>query len=363
MGIRSILLTSGLGQYGRAGPNGNLYYFKISFAGSNYETCLYEFDPLTGNDVLIGCQDNYILANAFFWNGTLYSFGYEGPFPNQNHGLFSVVPGSPLGVTLVNALPGLCGGSTAAIPGVGIYSTAVDINCNGNELYSYDLPGNTVNFECDLGNVCYCYGATAVPPGFPPPPATCGCETDACEISSADTVLCTNETLDITSTGSDLEPDDDLEYILFSDLSDTLGSILLTSSSTSFSFSDPPLQTGVTYYVAAIAGNELPGGGVDVTDICLDISNAISVVWNPLPTVDFALANPDVCQGGCTDVEVTLTGTPPFSLTYDTPGNAGQTASFSGLTGSLQVCVPGNAAPGSFSLQSVSLSDSNCICN
>lgn len=52
-------------------PNGNLYYFKISFAGSNYETCLYEFDPLTGNDVLIGCEDNYILFNAFYWNGTI----------------------------------------------------------------------------------------------------------------------------------------------------------------------------------------------------------------------------------------------------------------------------------------------------
>ncbi|MCB9339573.1 MAG: hypothetical protein H6577_15700 [Lewinellaceae bacterium] len=190
-----------------------------------------------------------------------------------------------------------------------------------------------------------------------------GCETDAGEISSADTVLCTNETLDITSTGSDLEPDDALEYILFSDLSDTLGSIVLTSSSPSFSFSDPPLQTGVTYYVAAIAGNELPGGGVDVTDPCLDISNVISVVWNPLPTVEFAVANPDVCQGGCTDVVVTLTGTPPFTLTYDTPGNTGQTASFPGLTGTLQVCVPGNTAPGSFSLQAVSLADGNCTCN
>ncbi|MCB9339572.1 MAG: hypothetical protein H6577_15695 [Lewinellaceae bacterium] len=188
------------------------------------------------------------------------------------------------------------------------------------------------------------------------------CDTDAGEISSADTVLCTNETLEIVNNGSDLEPDDALEYILFSDLSDTLGSIVLTSSSPSFSFSDPPLQTGVTYYVAAIAGNELPGGGVDVTDPCLDISNAISVVWNPPPTVEFAVANPDVCQGGCTDVEVTLTGTPPFTLTYDTPGNTGQTASFPGLTGTLQVCVPGNTAPGSFSLQAVSLADANCVC-
>jgi hypothetical protein len=344
-------------------PNGNLYYFKI-ITGSTYETCLYEFAPSTGNSVLIGCEDNYILTNAFFWNGTLYAFGFEGQPPSQIFGMFSVVPGSPLDITLVNPLSGiLCGGSTAAIPGVGIFSTTVDPNCDGGDLYFYDLPGNTINLECALGNFCYCYGATAVPPGFPPPPANCGCETEAGEISSANTAPCANETLELTSTGSDLEPGDALAYILFTDLADTLGSIVSTSATPSFSFSDPPLQTGVTYYVAAIAGNELPGGGVDLTDICLDISNVLEVVWVPLPSIGFAVANPNVCQGGCTTVEVTLTGTPPFSLTYNSTGNPGQTASFSGLTGTLQICVPGNAAAGTFNLQAVNLTDANCVCD
>ncbi|MEZ4934005.1 MAG: hypothetical protein R2788_18010 [Saprospiraceae bacterium] len=104
---------------------------------------------------------------------------------------------------------------------------------------------------------------------------------------------------------------------------------------------------------------------MDLNDDCLSISNASEVVWWPQPfRSPLPPPTPDVCVGGCITLEVTLTGTPPFSLTYVTPGNPSQTANFSGLTGTLQVCVSGNVAPGSFrSLQAESLMDANCTCN
>ncbi|MEO1258088.1 MAG: hypothetical protein AAFZ15_04800 [Bacteroidota bacterium] len=74
------------------------------------------------------------------------------------------------------------------------------------------------------------------------------------------------------------------------------------------------------------------------------------------------MPNPDLCEEECTNVEVILTGTPPFSLTYDTPVNAGQTATFGGTAGALTVCIPSGTGTGGFNLQAVSLTDANCVC-
>ncbi len=343
-------------------PDGTVYLIKINFDNSITESCLYEFDPATGNEVLLGCAQNYILTDAFFWEGTYYALGYTGLPPNQGDGLFALTT-NPFGVSLVANIPSpICGGSMAAVPGVGIFGTSIDPNCEGDEIFELGINGN-ISFECEIDeNICFCYGAAAIPANFPPPPSSCACTTEVGEISSPVTTLCTDNTLDLVSTGTNLDTNDALEYILFSDLTDTLGSVLLTSSTPFFSFTEPPLQTGVTYYVAAIAGDELPGGGVDLTDICLDISNVLSIIWQPLPTVNFTIVNPDVCQGECTEVDVILTGTPPFSLVYDTPAGSGQNASFTGLAGSLTVCVEENAPPGSFNLQAIGLTDANCVC-
>lgn len=121
------------------------------------------------------------------------------------------------------------------------------------------------------------------------------------------------------------------------------------------------MQTGVTYYVAAVAGNN-NGGNVDLNDPCLDFSNANPVVWRPLPTVTFSVANPNVCAGACTTVAATFTGTPPFTLSYDTPATGTQTQTFAGNTGTFQVCTPAGSLPGSFSVQATALTDAWCTC-
>jgi hypothetical protein len=188
------------------------------------------------------------------------------------------------------------------------------------------------------------------------------CITDAGTMSGNNLSLCTNLTANFTHNGNQvLDANDLLRFILFSNPADTAGSIIATSSTPSFTFNPATMQTGVTYYIAAMAGNGV-NGNVDLNDPCLDFSNAIQLIWRPLPAVTFAVANPNVCAGGCTSVTATFTGTPPFTLTYTTPGNGLQTQSFSGNTGTFQVCVPAGTPAGSFQIAATKVVDVWCTC-
>jgi hypothetical protein len=192
--------------------------------------------------------------------------------------------------------------------------------------------------------------------------ASC-CDTNAGMISASPLNLCpgTNATVP-SATQTFLESNDILRYILFSNLNDTLGSILATSITPSFSFNAATMQTGINYYIAAIAGNNL-NGNVNLNDPCLDISNAIQVIWHPLPTVVFSVANPNVCAGACTTVTATFTGTAPFNLTYTNPATGSVTQTFSGNTGTFQVCTLPGSPPGSLVVPATELTDAFCTCN
>jgi hypothetical protein len=191
--------------------------------------------------------------------------------------------------------------------------------------------------------------------------STC-CETYAGFIPSSPLSLCPDENATVPPAYQPfLEAGDILQYILYSNPANPPGSILATSNTPTFAFNPATMQTGVTYYIAAIAGNNV-GGNVDFNDPCLDISNAIQVIWRPLPGVVFSVANPDVCAGACTAVAATFTGAAPFTLTYTTPAGA-MTQTFSGNTGTFQVCTPAGSAPGSFSVQATALTDLYCACN
>jgi len=188
------------------------------------------------------------------------------------------------------------------------------------------------------------------------------CQTDAGTITASALNLCGGQQATVpASSGVVLDNNDILRYILFSNPNDTLGSIIVTNTTPTFSFNPATMQTGVTYYIAAIAGNNL-NGNVDLNDPCLDISNAIPVVWWPLPTVTFSTANPNVCAGACTTVTATFTGTAPFTLTYTTPTSGTVTQTFPGNTGTFQVCTLPGSPPGNLVVQATSVVDSNCTC-
>jgi hypothetical protein len=231
-------------------------------------------------------------------------------------------------------------------------------------LVKYDPVSNTFVQECFLPSMDIFFSSLTslgfLPAGLPPPP--CICITQAGSMVAGAFNPCGATPVQAAHNGNAVLDGNDLRrFILFSDPADTLGSILFTASSPVFNFA-PPLQYGQTYYIAAIAGNNL-NGNVDLNDPCLNISNAVTVLWHPLPTVALSVANPDVCPGACTAVTATFTGTPPFTLTYTASGLGPVTQTFPSNTGSFQVCVPANAPSGGFSVEATGLADGFCTCN
>jgi hypothetical protein len=219
-----------------------------------------------------------------------------------------------------------------------------------------------VDSSCNLAGIIAATtnAIAAIPEGGPL--LACLCTTNAGTLPQAGPYnTCTNATLNFPpATGTVLDGNDILRYILFTNPSDTAGSIVAISATTGFTFA-PPMETEVTYYIAAMAGNNLHGN-VDLTDPCLDFSNALQVVWRPLPTVTFSAANPNVCEGACTTVTATFTGTAPFTLTYTTPASGTVTQTFSGNTGTFQVCTPPGSAPGSLVVPATKVVDTWCTC-
>jgi len=187
------------------------------------------------------------------------------------------------------------------------------------------------------------------------------CVTDAGQITAAPQELCPGDTTSIPlATDPFLDNDDLLQYIIFSDLSNPLGSIISTGNTPAFSFNPATMQTGVNYYVVAIAGNDL-NGNVDLNDPCIDQSNVIIVMWHPLPTVELSVENPDICLGNCRLIDVTFTGTPPFTLTVSSPAGT-TTNTFQSHTGTVEICPPPGVPPGSFIVQATALTDAFCTC-
>lgn len=244
---------------------------------------------------------------------------------------------------------------TTLVPGSGLFGG------NADQLFSIDAITGVHTTLCDLTVLPYSLTALEYVPASIPMPG-CLCLTNAGTVSSTNLIRCTNQTATVPyNNNAVLDGNDILRYILFSNPNDTLGSIVAENGTGVFDFDPATMQTGVTYYLATMAGNNL-NGSVDPNDLCLDFSDAATLVWRPTPTVAFSIANTNVCAGNCLTLSVALTGTPPFTLTYNTSLSSGLTQTFSGNTGTLTVCVPVGAAPGAFGVQATSLVDAWCTC-
>jgi hypothetical protein len=188
------------------------------------------------------------------------------------------------------------------------------------------------------------------------------CFTDAGNMIGISQTVCINQSAVFTHNGDEeLESGDLLQFILYSNTANPLGSIIATANTPTFSFNPATMQTGLTYYVAAIAGDNV-GGNVDLDDPCLDISNAGQLTWRALPGVLLQVNNPDVCPGNCRSISATFTGTQPYTLTVNNPFTGDFTATFNSNSGSFQICPPPGTPPGSFTVQAVALTDAFCAC-
>jgi len=194
------------------------------------------------------------------------------------------------------------------------------------------------------------------------------CTTDAGMLNPNDIVACVNKPAEIPPTSqSTLDLNDMLQYILVSDPFNPTLSILATSNTPSINFDPSTMVVGETYYIAAIAGNEL-NGSVDFSDPCWDITNLVLLVWWPAPTVEFATPTVDcLLPGGCYPVNLSFTGNPPFHLTGQVVAGGNVITNFGDIyslpTAEMVLCLPSNTPQGQLTMQAVSLSDEHCICD
>ncbi len=324
---------------------------------------LYTFDYNAGVLTYVGpwpASFPFIMTELILINGQFY--GQGGTINGQANASFyrlnmtnpaqSVLLHPNMPIAYQDAIVGVTNIANPAI-----YTATYD---NGDvAVATYDTLANTTSFYCDVANSVSTFYAE-IPAGTT---YTCICITDAGTLPQAGPYsICANAALNFpAATGTVLDANDLRRYILFSNPADTAGSIVAISSTPSFTFNPATMQTGVTYYIAAMAGNGV-NGNVDLNDPCLDFSNALQVIWRPLPSVVFSVANPDVCAGGCTTVTATFTGASPFTLTYTIPGNGPQSQTFAGSTGSFQACVPAGAPAGSFQIAATKVVDAWCTC-
>ena len=348
----------------------------VFFNGVLYATAgttLYSINTTTWQVTDLGAipvnppPDIGFFLQLFEYNGQLYAL--------RTNQVILVNTADPSASTLAGTFTGVVG--DALTIGGTIHISAY-LGPGQNGVYQYTLGNNSLNPQvcgCDdfVSNPIFynpdflCsppYGLIEAPANHPY--VDCLCTTDAGAISISNTNLCSTPLVVTVSTPAELEQDDLVRYIVFSDINDPEGSIVAISSSPTIQVDLADIQLGVTYYVAAIAGNNL-NGFVDFSDPCFSISNIIPVIWRPRPELILETAQTDVCQGNCTEITATLTaGTPPFTFTYQAlSGNnvvttATLTATQSPFT--FTVCLPPAVPIGQVNIQVTALTDQFCTC-
>ncbi len=251
----------------------------------------------------------------------------------------------PRGVGSLNGLMYFSTGNTAGFP---------------NRIWIYDQVTNTViPTPCTYGNTGIFWGVSVMPSATAP--LSCPCVTSAGTIPGGPINLCNlGNAVASSAVSVVLQNNDILRYLLVTNTADIVNSILAVSTTPSFAFNPATMSVGTTYYIVAAAGDN-QSGNINYNDPCLSFSNAIPVTWRSLPSVSLVADNTNLCAGTCSMITATLTGNPPFSLTYTTPFGNG-TQSFSNNTGAFEVCIPFGANAGPLVVQATVLTDAHCTC-
>jgi hypothetical protein len=147
----------------------------------------------------------------------------------------------------------------------------------------------------------------------------CLCTTSAGNMPAAQVNVCLPGQAALpAATGSVLAAGEVLQYILYQNAANLPQGVLATSNTPQFALQNG-MSAGTTYFVAAIAGNALPGGGVDPADPCLSISNGTPVVFRDAPTATL-MGMDTVCPGGNAAFQINFQGNAPFQFVYAVNG-------------------------------------------
>lgn len=336
--------------------SGGLYGLTDSTLLWHQNNNFYIYNTNQNTATLIGSQSGFNgFSEMFEYNGNLYINNPSGiihqitltpTFSIQQSSLF---PSPGIFVGVCNKLFGPVPGSELFGEfdlSTGSYNALCfgDLNDSGFFSYAPD-PMNA------YGPLCDCTSESGT---FSGPPLLNACSLDPIPLPH-------NE-------DENLDGNDDLVFVVFnydySNYPDVSYDILYTYTEPEATFIPSFMQTGVYYYIMALAGNA-QSGTVDITEPCADFSDDVVVVrWSQSPTVSFSGATAICGSGACQTIDATFTGTPPFSLSYKvTAGSNTQifTQSFSSLTGSIQVCAPAGYS-GPLTVEATNLSDVSCTC-
>ncbi len=299
------------------------------------------------------------LHGLYSLNGSLYSTNLSN---SGGRPIWLVNIANPTQSTFVQNMPAgtFQPRGVSASNGLMYYSTAFPPFIPAS-IWSYDQATNTSTQLCGYGGGQGPFWGLDVVPAATAP-ITCPCITSAGAIPSPAINLCGTAPLNGPSTsGPILGNNDILRYFLITNPANITNSIVSVSTTPNFSFNPATMTQNTTYYLIAGAGDNL-NGNINFADTCLNFSNAIPVTWRPLPQVTFTTTNTSLCAGDCEDITVSLTGNPPFSLTYSTPFSANQVQLFPTNNGLITLCPPVESPPGSIQLQATALSDAFCTC-
>lgn len=197
----------------------------------------------------------------------------------------------------------------------GTYTVAGDGSITGNTFTSDEInSGESFSFLLDDANGC---GPVVIEGDH-----ECICETWAGTMQLNAISACGSEVANAFHNGDEvLDGNDALAFVLHDSPGEEIGNVFGQSTEPSFSY-QANLNYGETYYISPVAGNQLPGGDVDLNDECLSVGAGTPVVFHPTPEATLS-GGGEVCEGETTTLTVTLTGTAPWNVEWTLNGNPG----------------------------------------
>ncbi|MEZ4885765.1 MAG: gliding motility-associated C-terminal domain-containing protein [Chitinophagales bacterium] len=145
----------------------------------------------------------------------------------------------------------------------------------------------------------------------------CSCETDAGSLQVDGFEVCVTETVTVFHNADEfLDENDTLLFVLYAGTPNNVETVLVLTDGTTFGFDDALMDAGVTYYIAAVAGDGDLIDGIDLGDSCLDYSTGIPVLFNALPTASLG-ADQTICEGDEVTFVLELEGEAPFTVTLN----------------------------------------------
>ncbi|MCW5921077.1 MAG: hypothetical protein KIS77_01950 [Saprospiraceae bacterium] len=143
------------------------------------------------------------------------------------------------------------------------------------------------------------------------------CATDAGTLDTAAIAVCGPKTVALALPGNHhLEPNDTIRFILYSNPANPLGSIVQYSDTLKFPFLPGTMHFDSIYYVAVIAGPQLPNDSINAAAACFSMFKGPKITWRQKPSITVGSPPEAVCRDGCAEVLFELEGQPPFEFDW-----------------------------------------------